>query len=82
MTKTNENLEIESPKNQLYLYGYEYYFNSFIKLYRENKLPNTILSRNPKCILAIPSVILRVTNSIPLLSDSWLNNIPLTLNIS
>ena len=43
MTKTNVNLEIVSPKNQLKLYGYDYYFNFFIKLYQKNKLPNTIL---------------------------------------
>ena len=43
MTNTNENLEILSPKNQLHLYGYQYYFNFFIKLYQKNKLPNTIL---------------------------------------
>ena len=47
MTKTDENLEIVLPKNQLRLYGYEYYFNSFIKLYKKNKLPNTILLSGP-----------------------------------
>ena len=36
MTNTNGDLEILSPKNQLRLYGYEYYFNSFIKLYQKN----------------------------------------------
>jgi len=48
MTKTDENLEIVLPKNQLRLYGYEYYFNSFIKLYKKNKLPNTILLSGPQ----------------------------------
>lgn len=38
-----ENLEILSPKNQLQLFGYDDYFNSFIKLFNKNKLPNTIL---------------------------------------
>ena len=42
MTNT-ENLEILSPKNQLQLFGYDDYFNSFIKLFNKNKLPNTIL---------------------------------------
>ena len=43
MNKISENLTAISPKNQLYLFGYEYYFNSFIKLYQKNKLPNVIL---------------------------------------
>ena len=38
-----ENLEILSPKKQLQLFGYDDYFNSFIKLFNKNKLPNTIL---------------------------------------
>ena len=38
-----ENIEILSPKNQLQLFGYDDYFNSFIKLFHKNKLPNTIL---------------------------------------
>ena len=38
-----ENVEILSPKNQLQLFGYDDYFNSFIKLFNKNKLPNTIL---------------------------------------
>ena len=48
----------------------------------KSRLPNIILSCNPRCILAIPSVIFLVTNSIPLRSDSWLNNRPQQLNIS
>ena len=48
MTTTSENLGIVSPKNQLILYGYEYYINSFIKLYKKNKFPNTILLSGPK----------------------------------
>lgn len=43
MKKTKENLEILHPRNQLNLYGYKNYFNSFVKLYKRNKLPNTIL---------------------------------------
>ena len=35
--------EILSPKNQLQLFGYDDYFNSFIKLFHKSKLPNTIL---------------------------------------
>ena len=43
MIKVNKNLEITLPKNQVHLFGYEYYFNSFINLFQKNKLPNTIL---------------------------------------
>ena len=35
--------EILSPKNQLQLFGYDDYFNSFTKLFHKSKLPNTIL---------------------------------------
>ena len=48
MTNANDNLEIILPKNQLQLYGYEYYFNSFIKLYQKRRLPNTILLSGSK----------------------------------
>ena len=48
MIKDNENLEIILPKNQLHLFGYEYYFNSFINLFQKNKLPNTILLSGPE----------------------------------
>ncbi len=42
--KNNSNLKvIVNSKNQLNLYGYNNYFNSFIKLFKNNKLPNTIL---------------------------------------
>jgi len=37
------NTEILSPKNQLQLFGYDDYFNGFIKLFHKSKLPNTIL---------------------------------------
>jgi len=36
-------LEIIPPKHQLKLYGYKKYFDSFIKLLKNKKLPNTIL---------------------------------------
>ena len=48
MIKTNENLEMVLPKNQFKLFGYEYYFNSFINLYQKNRLPNAILLSGPK----------------------------------
>ena len=50
MSDTDQDLQITSPKNQIQLFGYEYYFNSFIKLYQENNLPNTILLSGPKGI--------------------------------
>tara|TARA_Y100000310_G_scaffold185951_1_gene185994 strand:- start:4316 stop:5287 length:972 start_codon:yes stop_codon:yes gene_type:complete len=48
MIKVNENLDIIPPKNQFHLFGYEYYFNSFISLFQKNKLPNTILLSGPE----------------------------------
>ena len=43
-----EDAEIMHPKNQLHLFGYQNYFNSFIKLFDKNKLPNTILLSGQK----------------------------------
>ena len=37
------NLEVLKPKNQLFLYGYKKYFDTFIKLYEKRKLPNSIM---------------------------------------
>ena len=48
MNVDNKNIEILSPKNQLQLFGYDDYFNSFIKLFHKNKLPNTILLSGQK----------------------------------
>ena len=48
MTKSNKNLEIIYPKNQTKLFGFKNYFNFFIALYKENKLPNSILLSGPK----------------------------------
>ena len=48
MKMDKENIEILSSKNQLTLFGYENYFNSFVKLFQKNKLPNTILLHGPK----------------------------------
>ena len=48
MIKKIESLEIVSPKNQLKLFGYENYFTTFVKLYKKNKLPNTMLLSGPK----------------------------------
>ena len=43
-----ENFEIFAPKNQLCLFGYQKYFNSFTELFHKNKLPNTILLSGQK----------------------------------
>ena len=43
MKTTYKDIEILSPKNQLQLFGYDDYFNAFIKLFHKSKLPNTIL---------------------------------------
>ena len=48
MKTADESIEILSPKNQLCLFGYEDYFSSFIKLYDEKKLPNSILLSGPR----------------------------------
>ena len=41
-------MEILTPKLQLYLFGYDKIFNSFIALYKKNKLPNVMLFSGPK----------------------------------
>ena len=43
MKRDTTDTEIISAKNQLQLFGYDDYFNSFIKLFHKSKLPNTIL---------------------------------------
>ena len=36
------------PSKQLHLYGYVDYFNSFIKLFKRNKIPQTLMISAPK----------------------------------
>ena len=48
MKTANEDIKIVSAKNQLRLFGFEDYFNYFIKIYEREKLPNTILLSGPK----------------------------------
>ena len=43
MKVSQENFDVKIPKKQLQLFGYDEYFNSFIKLYEKKKLPNSIL---------------------------------------
>jgi len=43
MNKKTSDSDILPPKNQLQLFGYDDYFNEFIKLFHNKKLPNTIL---------------------------------------
>ena len=38
-----ERIKITSPQNQLSLFGYESYFDSFVKLFKLGKLPKVIL---------------------------------------
>ena len=45
----NSNL-ILTPNTQLTLFGYKYYFDFFAKLFKKNKLPNTLLLNGPKGI--------------------------------
>ena len=37
MKTTYEDIEIVAPKNQLHLFGYEDYFNAFIKLFEKKE---------------------------------------------
>ena len=48
MKTTNEAIKVVLAKNQLRLFGFEAYFNSFIKLYEKKALPNTILLSGAK----------------------------------
>ena len=41
---------INNPKNQLNLYGYRHYFDTFVKLYKKHEIPNTLLISGPKGI--------------------------------
>ena len=43
MKSDKENNQIIEPKNQLQLFGYKEYFNNFVELFHQKKLPNTIL---------------------------------------
>ena len=38
MIKTNPDFEIVPPKNQIKLFGFDHYFNTFISLYQKNKV--------------------------------------------
>ena len=48
MTNKDVADNIVEPSAQLNLYGYENYFESFVKLYNKNKLPNVILLSGPR----------------------------------
>ena len=43
MNTKDLNIDITEPKKQLKLYGYKDYFQSFIKLFIKNKMPNSIM---------------------------------------
>ena len=47
---SKKEVEIIDPKNQVNLYGYKNYFDSFKNLFEKDKLPNTILVSGPKGI--------------------------------
>jgi len=44
----NDNANVMNPKNQLNLFGYKDYFDSFVKLVQKKKIPNCILFSGPK----------------------------------
>ena len=48
MKTANEDIKIVSAKNQLRLFGFDDYFNFFVKLYKKKELPNSILLSGPK----------------------------------
>lgn len=48
MQKKIDLKEISPPKNQLNLFGYKDYFNSFLKLHKNQSLPKTLLLSGPK----------------------------------
>ena len=48
MKAFKEKINIISPINQLCLFGYDNYFHSFINLYKNKKLPHTMLFSGPK----------------------------------
>ena len=48
MNKVTEKYQILEPSHQLNLYGYDSYFDSFIKLYKKNKLPSVLLISGQK----------------------------------
>ena len=48
MISDSKNIEISNPKEQLEIYGYDDYFKYFVRLYKKNSLPNTILLSGQK----------------------------------
>ena len=48
MKATYDDIKILPSKNQLHLFGFRNYFNSFIKLYEKEKLPNIMLFSGAK----------------------------------
>ena len=48
MKSHDKGIKIIDPMNQLNLFGYRNYFDSFIKLYKKNKLPNVFLLNGPR----------------------------------
>ena len=48
MNKISEKHQILEPFCQLNLYGYDFYFDSFVKLYKKNKLPPVLLISGQK----------------------------------
>ena len=48
MRKLDKNIDVIIPKEQLNLYGYDTYFETFAKLYQNRKLPYVSLISGPK----------------------------------
>ena len=48
MRKLDKNIDVIIPKAQLNLYGYNTYFETFVELYQNKKLPYVSLITGPK----------------------------------
>ena len=48
MKSHDESMKIIDPINQLNLFGYKNYFDSFVKIHKKNKLPNVLLLNGPR----------------------------------
>jgi DNA polymerase-3 subunit delta' len=50
MIQINNNIKIENSQNQLTLFGFQDYFNFFVKAHAKKKLPNSIILKGQKGI--------------------------------
>ena len=48
MKKSDLQIDILKPQNQLQIFGFDKYFNLFINLFNSKKMPNSVLLSGPK----------------------------------